>query len=350
MTSLLKRAQREGTPLIDGETATFVWAGDNPPQLIGDFTDWDWGESGPRTLTEAEPGVWTYSMTLPRDAYIEYVYVRGEDRQPDPFNKRRITNGMGKMNAYFAMPDCKHTDLVKRAPGVQAGTVTQHQIKGAITIANGSRPVYLYKPPTDEPVPLLFVLDGKDYFTRAKLPIIVDNLIAQKRIPPIALAAPQHGGRARFVEYLCSDATIGFLVLQVMKIAQKNLNLIDIEKNPGAYGILGASMGGLMALYAGLRAPEIFGRVISQSGAFGFDISGRETVIYDLVRNSPPRPINLWMDVGRYEWLITANRKMRDTLTKKGYTFTYREYNGGHNYTFWRDEVAHGLETVFAES
>lgn len=346
--TFLQRAQREGTPLIDGETVTFVWEGDDPPQLIGDFTNWEWGD-GPVTLTETESGVWTHSLSLPPDAYIEYIYVRGEERLPDPFNKRRITNGMGKMNAHFAMPNCKHTNLVKRMPGVQAGKVTQHRIRGTITIASAQRDVYLYQPPTDEPVPLLFVLDGKDYFERAKLPIIVDNLIAQGRIPPIALAGPQHGGRARFIEYLCSDATVAFLVREVLKVARENLNLIDIDQNRGSYGILGASMGGLMALYAGLRAPEVFGRVISQSGAFGFDLSGKDSVIYELIRNSAPPPLKLWMDVGAYEWLITANRKMRDTLTQKGYTFTYREYNGGHNYTFWRDEVVHGLEMVFSK-
>jgi enterochelin esterase family protein len=38
---------------------------------------------------------------------------------------------------------------------------------------------------------------------------------------------------------------------------------------------------------------------------------------------------------------------MRDLLTEAGYTLTYREYNGGHNYTAWREEVWRGLEALF---
>src|SRR6185295_19694004 len=198
------------------------------------------------------------------------------------------------------------------------------------------RPVYLYHPPTNEPVPLLMVLDGKDYATRAKLPIIVDNLIAQKRIRPIALAMPQHGGQARFIEYMCSDTTVSFLTRDVLALALEHLHILPIEENPGAYGILGASMGGLMALYSGLRLPEVFGKVISQSGAFGFDLMGNETVIYDLVRLYERRPIKIWMDVGLYEWLLPMNRKMRGVLDAHGYAPIYREYSGGHNYTSWR--------------
>jgi enterochelin esterase family protein len=196
-------------------------------------------------------------------------------------------------------------------------------------------------------VSLLVVLDGRDYRTRAKLPIIVDNLIAQKRIRPIALALVQHGGQARFIEYMCNDATLGFLLREVLPLAQAQLNLLDIQKQPGAYGILGASMGGLIALYTGLRAPQIFGQVLSQSGAFGFGLPNMDSVIFDLIRLMPAPPIRVWLDVGRYEFLFQANQRMRDLLTERNYRFDYREYNGGHNYTAWRDDVAHGLVALF---
>jgi enterochelin esterase family protein len=103
-----------------------------------------------------------------------------------------------------------------------------------------------------------------------------------------------------------------------------------------------------MALYSGLRLPTIFGKVISQSGAFGFDMEGSESVIYDLVRGYEQRPTKIWMDVGRYEWLLTANRKMHGLLDAQGYAPIYREYSGGHNYTSWRNEVVLALEAMFA--
>jgi enterochelin esterase-like enzyme len=41
--------------------------------------------------------------------------------------------------------------------------------------------------------------------------------------------------------------------------------------------------------------------------------------------------------------LLQSNRKMHKLLEQKGYEVTYREYNGGHNYTSWRDDLWCGL-------
>jgi enterochelin esterase-like enzyme len=175
---------------------------------------------------------------------------------------------------------------------------------------------------------------------------ILDNLIAQRRIRPLALAMPYHAGQARGVEYACNDVHLAFLFHHVLPLAQKELNLVDIQANPGVYGILGASMGGLMALYSGLRAPHIFGRVLSQSGAFV--VAEGDTVTWDLVEHGPVRPLKIWMDVGRYEWFLTCNRRVRDLLSTRGYDLAYREYNSGHNYASWRNDLWRGLEWLFA--
>ena len=104
-------------------------------------------------------------------------------------------------------------------------------------------------------------------------------------------------------------------------------------------------MGGLTALYAGLRAPAVFGRVLSQSGAFA--LGQHDTVVFDLVRHSPVPPLRVWMSAGRYEWLLDCNRRMHRLLEKKGYDVAYHEHNGGHNYPAWRDHLAQGLEALF---
>jgi enterochelin esterase-like enzyme len=112
--------------------------------------------------------------------------------------------------------------------------------------------------------------------------------------------------------------------------------------------VLGASMGGLISLYTALRLPETFGRVLSQSGAFGLDVSGRDLIIFDLIRRQEQAlSTRIWMDVGRYEFLHPFNERMRDLLMHKGYDLAYRAYNGGHNYTSWRNNVWRGLEWLF---
>jgi enterochelin esterase family protein len=346
-TTLLERAEREGTPLIDGETATFVWRGEQPPQLIGDFNNWGWEPDKPLDLMQVVPGVWAQPVTLPLDAYIEYTYVQGSERLRDPLNPQAVSNGVGATNQFFRMPESIPTPLVRQRAGVPHGIVTRHTVDGDFLIVDGKRAVYLYQPPTTEPAPLLVVFDGQDYYKRARLPQIVDNLIAERRICPIALAMVEHGRQARFVEYMCSDSTVGFLMRHVLPLARAHLNVLDPSDHPGAYGVLGASMGGLISLYTALRAPEVFGHVLSQSGAFGFTVLEHDAVIFDLLSKTPAQPIKIWMDVGRFEWLLTANRRMYQALEERGYAVTYREYPGGHNYTSWRDDVSRGLEALF---
>lgn len=342
MNSLLDRAH-QGTPIVDGETATFVWQGDQGPQLIGDFTGWE--EGSPLELAQVAPGLWTRTLTLPIDAYMEYAFWQDEERVGDPLNPHTTPDGLGHRNHYFYMPAAAPTPLTRRRRNVPHGAMTRHVVVEGFLLAGRKRTVYLYHPPAADPCPLLVVLDGQDYRPRARLANIVDNLIAQGRIRPVAMAMIHHGGQTRGIEYACSEAHLMVLIQQVLPLAQRELSLLDRRAHPGAYGILGASMGGLQALYAGIRAPDLFGYVLSQSGAF--TLGEHDTVVWNLVRHSPVPSLKIWTDVGRYEWLLDCNRQMHELLVAKGYDVTYREHNGGHNYPSWRNDLWRGLEHLF---
>ena len=344
---LLSRAIASGTPLIDGEQVTFLWQGKQAPRLIGDFTDWENGQ--PAELLKVGSSLWMYQTSFPLDGYMEYIFVDGDERLYDPLNPRRITNGVGKYNHYFYMPDAIPTPLVHRSQQVPQGKVTVHKVETHLAAAGKQRTVTLYQPPVEGPVPLVVVWDGSEFYRRARLTRIVDNLIHQGRIQPVALAMVDNGKLARFIEYSCNDATLVFLWSQVMPLALSQLNLVDWQKSPGAFGVMGASMGGLMALYTAARLPEIFGKVLSQSGAF--TMFGYPMVIFDLLRNAPRLPLKLWLDIGKYDFggLITANAQMFTLLQEKGYPFETRTYPAGHNYTAWRDDLWRGLEYLYAK-
>lgn len=346
---LLRAAQRSGTPIIEGGRAIFLWqsaADSAPPYLVGDFNGWD--PDNPAPWSAVEDGLWSFSLELPADAYVEYALLldaRDDSRTPDPFNDRTAPNGMGHVNQYFYMPGRQPTPLADRATGIPQGKLTRHRIENSWLLADGKRWVHFYQPPVSQPVPLLAVYDAQDYLTRGRITQIVDNLIAQGRIDPIALALIDNSKTARGIEYSCNEATIALLATEVLPLAAQHLNLVHPTERPGAYGVLGASMGGLMALYSGLRIPHVFGRVLSQSGAF--EMGEHETVVSHLVRHMPRQPLRIWMDVGRYEWLLEPNQRLHALLQGRGYDVTYREYNGGHNYPAWRDDLAHGLEVAF---
>jgi enterochelin esterase family protein len=341
---LIEKANEQDNPIIEGNQVTFIWQGKTAPHLIDDIHDW---EEHPQKMTRIEKGLWTYSTELSADAYLEYSFYEplSKQRITDPLNGKTVYNGLGNYNHFFYMPGHFPTDLAEIRKHIPRGKVTHHIVNTWILADDGQREVYLYRSPAKEPVPLLIVYDGVDYLERAKLNIIVDNLIHEKRIQPIAMAFLQNGGDRRGVEYACSDATVMWLDNVILPLARKHLRLLDVETHRGAYGALGASFGGLMSVYTGLRMPEIFGKVISQSGVF--ESEGRNFAAVDLIRAGQSRDVKIWMDVGRFDSLLDDNRRMQPILHENGYDVTYREFSGGHNYTCWQNEVGIALEKMF---
>ncbi len=334
-------------PFIEDNRVTFHWRGRTAPHLIDDLHNW---EEQPQKLKRVGKDLWAISFELARDAYLEYAFYdpRTGTRFRDPLNSNIVYNGFEDDNHFFYMPEAAPTQLVLRKKGVPRGKVSTHIVPTEMLQDDGEREIYLYHPPVKEPVPLLVVYDGAEYLERARLNVIVDNLIAEKRIRPIAMAFLTNGGDLRAVEYLCSDATISWLDSVILPFARRKLNILDIKKNRGAYGVLGASASGLMSVYTGLRMPEIFGKVIAQSAVFEFE--GRDVAAVDLIRHGHSREIKIWMDVGKLESLLDDNRRMQPILREHRYDVTYREYGGAHNYTAWRDDVWRGLEAMFPPS
>ncbi len=350
-----QRAMKSGNPVVHGNRATFIWEGDSAPQLISDLTEWESRPKQFKRLSKSlEPAsspsgktIWSCSLTVPRDAYVEYTFYdpASQEKFLDPLNGHTVSNGMGSRNNFFYMPETMPSPFSMRRAEVRGGILTRHHVSTDFLQDDAERDVYLYKPHTGKRVPLVIVYDGYDYLHRTRLATIVDNLIADQRIRPIALAFLQNGKSRRNVEYMCSDATIYWLEREILPLAREHLRLLNIEEQPGAYGVLGASAGGLMSMYTGFRMPEIFGKVICQSGVFGLD--GRNFAVVDLVRYGHACDLQIWMDVGTLDELLEDNRRMVALLDKRQYNVTYREFSAGHNYTAWRDDIWRGLEAMF---
>lgn len=343
--ALLARARAGGTPLIAGDRATFVWTGDRPPLLAGDMTGWRPWEvvSGGESMEEVAPGLWTCSFSLPTDAYIEYAYFLDGQRVDDPYNPHRVPNGFGETNQCFWMPQAPRSPLFRRQRGVKPGVVTRSVFQ-SMRLAGGRRAVRLYRPAVAGPYRCLVVLDGQDYLQRTRLPVLVDNLLHEGSVPPLALVFLDNARHARFAEYGCSEALVGFVLQELIPWVSGALPLVS---QPGAHGVLGASLGGLAALWLGTRIPEFFGRVFSQAGSFALGFP-KELGLTTLLRLHERLPLRIYMDCGRFDPLLEANRTMRQLLEERGYEICYREFNAGHNYPAWREELPAGLTWLFS--
>lgn len=327
-------------PSINGATVIFHWHGKIPPYVSGDFNQWD--ELNGLEFKQVKPLVWQAELNLPRNAYMEYAFFRDGNRIPDPLNRRSLSNGVGSRNHYFYMPEAtpsRYAQLHRKM-----GTLIESQISDSRGLIGGKRKVYFYQPAASGPMPLLVVLDGSDYLRRGRILQIVDSLIAAGKIRPVALAMIENAGSGRFVEYACNDAFVFIMENRLIPAACEQLPVIDPRKEPGSWGILGASMGGTMAMFSGLRAPHIFSTVLAQSSAFSTPFA--DFTIIPLIKSLKPA-FNVWMDVGTFDFLLEDNRRVLPLLRQAGYSVGYSEGCGGHNFTYWRNALPAGLQYLY---
>ena len=174
------------------------------------------------------------------------------------------------------------------------------------------------------------------------LPTVLDNLIADSAIPPVvAVLADSVDNETRTRELQRHEPFVEFLTAELLPWAHDRLSFAD---DPAQTVAAGASLGGLTAAFCGFRRPDVFGLVLSQSGAF------QRGLPEDFAR-ADRLPLRLYLDVGTLETtpfeqfasLYHANLHMRDVLIAKGYDVSFQEFPGGHDYLWWRETVADGL-------
>ena len=76
---MIRRALESGNPVVEGNRATFFWEDEFAPQLISDLSEW---EDKPKPFKRVSPGskflsgktIWSCSLNLPPDAYLEYAF------------------------------------------------------------------------------------------------------------------------------------------------------------------------------------------------------------------------------------------------------------------------------------
>lgn len=151
-------------------------------------------------------------------------------------------------------------------------------------IQPGEEIVHIYLPPeyksaaeNGHTYPVTVMLDGDmhigtdPYGNSLHTPDVLDNLIAEKKIEPsvvifTAPTPPTSQGTPRLREYGCDENTASRL--SGLPHAAKLAGLSIVENNAC---ILGASMGGIQAIYTAKMYPDVFDKVIAQSPALWWE-------------------------------------------------------------------------------
>jgi enterochelin esterase-like enzyme len=295
-----------------------------------------------------------HEMDLEEEAL--YLEERMKAWRPDALNPRRFSpNPSLPSMSVIELPDAPGQRWTARRPDVPEGPLEQRLFRDART--GRERIFWLYRPPdcSAEEAPALLVLCDGEGHLELGVTDVLDNLIADRRIPPLVCILLHHPDRN--LELPCNDEFVEELANGLLPLVRRELRLPD---NPARTVIGGWSYGGLAAAFAGLRHPEVFGNVLSQSGSFWWAPEGAEEHewLSSQFALSPHRELRVYLNVGLLEGgpspknspsQLVANRHLRDVLRARGYEVTYRELNGGHDYIGWPAGLADGLIALLAQ-
>jgi enterochelin esterase family protein len=293
-----------------------------------------------RALHELEP-----------DEEVRYLADRMRAWRADPLNPRRFAaNPALPPMSVIELPDAPGRRWTARRPDAAAGSLGQ----GVLRRDCSERRFWVYRTPgldgADAP-PLVVLCDGEGHLELG-VTAVLDDLVASRAIPPLVCVLLHHPDRN--VELPCRAEFVDELADGLVPFVRRELRLAT-EARRTVIG--GWSYGGLAAAFAGLRRPDAFGNVLSQSGSFWWAPDGapaHEWLTAQLAR-APRRDVRFYLNVGLLEAgpspgtspsQLVANRHLRDVLQARGYDVTYRELNGGHDYIGWPAGLADGLTAL----
>jgi len=321
-------AARPTPPTRDPHTAGFVEAKELPDgelpatDAIGNYI------IGPTHLRAPEM---TARDGVPRGAITE-LKMKSEDS--------KIYPGIAREPNTFGKPD----------PNDPAKLIVETSHPAPYT-----RRVAVYVPKQHVPgtlAPFIVGADGPDPMLFTAL----DNLIAEKRVPPMVAISIGNGsgdaqGSQRGLEYdTMSGKYAEFVETEVLPLVEATCK-VNLTKDPAGRATMGCSSGASCALAMAWYRPDLYHRVLSYSGTFvnqqwpynpetphgawGFHES--------LIPNSPRKPLRIWLAVGdrdllnpnamrddMHDWVL-ANERMAKVLADKGYPYQFVFVrNAGH--------------------
>src|SRR5580704_448296 len=272
---------------------------------------------------------------LAADNLEESEFTNGPDFMPAPETVVRTNVPHGQL--YEFTMDSHESRLYPGIAKTQPGIVPYQ------------RKVCVYVPQqymAGTPAALIVAQDGMGY--TGLLPVVLDNMIADHRLPAmVAVMINSGGGDAqgseRGLEYdTISGKYAEFIETEVLPRIEKDYG-VTFTKDPEGRATMGCSSGAAAAFTMAWFHPEWYRRVISYSGTFvnqqwPFDPAnpgGAWDYHQTLIPGSATKPIRIWMQVGdrdllnpnimrdgMHDWVM-ANHAMAAALKRKHYQYQY---------------------------
>ena len=234
------------------------------------------------------------------------------------------------------------------------------------------RDLVVYLPPgyDDEPrrrYPVLYMHDGQNLFEGDtayvpgqywRLGEMADMLTAEGRIEPLVIVGVYNTGHGRLHEYTPTRdrrlggglaRTYGRMLVEELKPFIDARYRTDVARERTGLG--GASLGGLVTMFLGLRHADVFGRLAVMSPSVWWD---KRAILRYVAKASPKPTARIWLDMGTAESKhgIADARRLRAALVKAGWRedvdLAYSESQGAtHSEVAWARRVGDVLQFLY---
>jgi enterochelin esterase-like enzyme len=293
------------------------------------------------------------------------------------------TPGAGDGN-YFIGPMYAPAPEQTSQDGVPKGRVESFTLNAAdskfypdtgLKGATPTRKVTVYIPSQYVPGTSAALMVSQDAFgaNGNQLPNILDNMIADHRLPVIIAVMVANGGgdgagSERGLEYdTVSGKYAEFIESEVLPKVEKNYG-VTLTRDPEGRMTLAASSGGVASFTMASFHPELYHRVLTYSGTYvnqhpdADHPHGAWEYHEHLIAESPAKPLRVWMEVGQndlgatnasaafHNWLI-ANMRMADVLKAKGchYQLIYAKGVGHTDHNVIAETLPQALEFLWQD-
>jgi len=210
--------------------------------------------------------------------------------------------------------------------------------------------------------PALYMFDGQNVFDDKPsfaggwhAHATVDKL-SPRRFHVPAVVAIDHGGPERIAELgpwsfrgapSKTDRLLDWMARHLVPAMESRYHLVG---GPVGRAVSGSSMGGLAALYAHFRRPDVFGGAIAMSPSLWF---GGARLLGFVAREPTPYVSRVYVDCGAREGvrMLGLARDLARQLSHRGYgadRLLFREdARGGHSERDWRRRLPSALRFMY---
>src|SRR5665647_2705650 len=324
--------------------------------------EWQVGFNPTQELVRNDTGMFMLTVGPLKPELYGYTFNVDGVSTIDPNNVQVRRDGT-RYASFFILPGSE-SDLYVQKNGVPHGNLSKVWYNS--TVLGMDRRVYVYLPAgygkTKQKYPVFYLLHGsggdEDAWTNmGRAAQIMDNLIAQGKAKPMIVVMTNgnanQSGAQNEVPVLTSTGEQGMaayqhyagkfeehLVKDVVPFIEKNYRTLTGKDNRA---IAGLSMGGMHTQTITNNNPGMFSYIgVYSMGIMNFGQQNQDEAKLDQDREIKIEALKnsgyklYWIGCGKDDFVYQSVIKLRGTLDKHNFKYTYRESTGGHTWANWR--------------